>query len=297
MKTDKQMIDELYDDVQKFDERKKKKSRIRFSVICAVVLMMALTLFANGERIRNAIMSPEWFEEFKASVNDADGAEQIEPFKAKIEKSDDPFVKQALSEGAYINLFEDDEKVIDQTVSNGGYDFHFEKIVGGEKLINKCVSGNPITGTGKFEWTKEKAYFALFDISRSDGMPLTEADYEYYPAWAMYADGYTPYKFIYTLLGSGYVFQLIEEYDFRYAVEITNLAAFAGRKLTIAPVKAEIVAEGDIFDLDAEGRLTIQNSALEAPHALFSFTLDESYADKDFVRQFEAEDPNRILKK
>ena len=297
MKTDRQMIDELYIDVQKYDERKKKRSKVRVSVICAVIVMMAFAVSVNAEKIKHAILSPEWFEEYKEQVNDADGAEKIDPFKSEIEKSDDPFVKQALEEGCYILLNGEKETTIDQTVSNGGYDFHFQKIVSGEKLSNKCVSGNPITGTGEFKWVQEKAYFAIFEISRSDGKPMSETDYAYYPAWPMYARGYTPYNFIYTLLGSGYVFEVKDEYACRYAVEITDLAAFAGRELTIAAVNADVVSEFDSFALDIDGRLVIQNEASKFPHAIFNFTLDESFADEEFVKQFEAEDPNRILGK
>ena len=257
------------------------------TVICILVCLGTAVGAATGYFTFGGIKTQE---DLKDKIVNAGSAEGVEEFNIEYEKSTDPFavVGRESGAGAHIILDYDDSIVYTDVVDEDeGYRFELKSITKARQKENVMVSGRLSDGSATWEWQISDGYYALVDISRSDGKKLTEEEegrLQFY--WNYLLAGFDPWTTNLYFRGNT-IHSYSDGYAVHYALDITDMMPFAKTDLALAPFGIEWQGAGgprdlnmDVLYADGTGKMELVNED-DYFGALLRFSVPESFASDD----------------
>lgn len=280
MKTNKEMIEEVTDRVMQHDRKVKSKRKVTVSLFAVLTVFICLAVAAGASGIANrwAVFSPEWRDNLIDRAQNAGTADGVENFKERRAQSDDILAKD---ENYFILPDRENEVFINVTQTGGDYIFTLESIIPAEQLRNRLVSGSLARGDMVFEWQVNVEYYALVRISRTDGQPMRDEEGgDPFFHFHRYIEGYSPFAVNMCLEGDG-AFTVMDGDTMIYAVNVTQLVAFADRTLVLCPV--DIDGDYDCTEhlYAAKDEPITRKDTAPATAVLLTFDLPDSMADKN----------------
>lgn len=269
----------------------RKRPRVRVAVLIAAVLVVCMTLTAGAAGFK--IWSPEWRESIQEAAKNATYSDEVAEFDEAFAKADDYFANLTReTEGASDVLLDySDSYDLDITTEKDGYTFYVDKIVKGQYKHNKCISGNPIKGTGVFQWVIEDRYYLLVEVSRTDGEKWTEKDKESWFDLSVVSADFCPLD-VQACLRGYYGISEREEYTGYFLMDVTEAMYFANHDLGLVIQEypndygAWISYEEVYLD---EDNLPVFREHIEGTNLVIKFNIDKKFADEEKVQAYAKE--------
>ena len=271
----------------------RKRPRVRVAALIAAVLVVVLTAGVVGATDGFKIFSPEWRESIQEAAKNATYSDEVAEFDEAFAKADDYFANLTRkTEGASDVLLDySDSYDLDITAEKDGYTFYVDKIVKGKYKHNKCISGNPIKGTGVFQWVIENRYYLLVEVSRTDGKKWTEEDKETWFDLSVVSADFSPLD-VQACLRGGYGISEREEYTGYFLMDVTEAMCFANHDLGLVIQEypndfgAWISYEEVYLD---EDNLPAFRDHIEGTNLVIKFNVDKKFADEEKVQAYAKE--------
>ena len=189
---------------------------------------------------------------------------------------------------------EDNVKTVQKTVNKNGYTVNFEAIIDGYVILPEITK--VLRGVDPAEEIREDRIYAVMTITRDDGKSVLEPDgempsciccnpffnFNFMPA----VKGYAPNSVMF--MGTPWFYE--ENNVLYYLCDITDVAKFADRDLSIILLGEHEGAYGTIVRMDEKGDYYIVDT-YDGMGAIFDFDLDDSLADPDAAAKDIAERP------
>ena len=298
------LADAEYDTVYHLDEmktffnstevsknRKSFKRPITF-IVAAVITMAFLAVGAFGivERLgKEHIFSSAWRESMKHNIVNTSNGMSVEEFDAELERSTDPFVTAGRESGS-VNRFLLDytqstkyDSVIDE---DEGYRFELTSITKARQKRRHKTGGNISDGTAIYEWQVSDGYYAIVEVSRTDGNKLTQEEKSTHInlQWNFILAGYSPSLTNLHFKGSS-IYSYSDDYRIYFAVEITEMMPFAKTDFALIAIGSDWDRDSrdmnkDTLYSDADGNLALVNED-EYLGVLLRFKAPDKYASDD----------------
>ena len=284
-------IKTLFDSSQVSKNRKSFNRTVIF-IVAAVIVMAFLTVGAFGivEKLgKQHIFSSAWRDSIKENIVETSNGMSVEEFDAELERSTDPFVVAGRESGS-VNRFLLDytqsveyNNVIDE---DEGYRFKLTSVTKAKQKRRHKTGGNISDGTAVYEWQVNEGYYAIVEVSRSDGERLMQEDKSTHLnlQWNFILAGYTP-SITNLHFKGGAIYSYTDDYKIYFAIEITEMIPFA--KTDLALIAIGFDWENDSRDInndtlyaDADGNLALVNED-EYLGVMLRFELPEKYASND----------------
>lgn len=291
MKSDREMIASVMCEVDEYERRNKMlKKKTVMSLAAVIMILMCLGTAVGAATGFFTFGGIKTQEDLKENILNAGSAEGVAEFDEEYEKSEDPFsvVARETGAGAHIILDYDDSIVYTDAVDEDeGYRFELKSITKAKQKKNVMVGGRLSDGSATWEWQISDGYYALVDISRSDGEKLTEEEegkLQFY--WNFLLAGYDPWTTNLHFRGNTlHVYS--DEYAVHYALDITEMMPFAKTDLALAPFGIEWQGAGgprdlsiDVLYADETGKMELVNED-DYFGALLRFSVPEKFASED----------------
>lgn len=182
-------------------------------------------------------------------------------------------------------------RTVQKTVKSNGYTVNFEAIVDGYVILPEFTKF--LRGIDTAEEIREDRIYAVMTITRDDGKNVFFPEENIacgccrmWPDFMVAVKGYAP-NFI-TSMGTPWIY---EDGNVMYFLcDITDMAKFADRDLSLIIYNSEYVYEGMIARMDENGEYYLVDT-YDDLGAIFDFDLDDSLADPDAVAKDMAERP------
>ena len=288
MKTNKEMISEVTQQVLSHTSEMRRRKKAFASIAAVLTLFICLTAFAAASG-KMSLFSDEWFTAMRQNILNAGDSVDAEDFRVRLEASTDRF---SSDENYHVLMNYDTAEKIDQTIEKDGLVFYFDSVVQAEQMKNVRISGSIADADAVYEWQVFDAVYAILSVTVPDGM--TDCDV----SWKEFVDGYDPFTTLMCMEGDGQ-YSVQEGNTTWYAVNITDLAAFAGNGLVL--VSSFFTGDVGSYEFaneyitaDEDGVLSLTDAAPSSA-VLFRFTLPKSWADKDVQKQLTEEQCMRKL--
>ncbi len=280
MKTNKEMIAEVTEQVIAHNKKQKARRKTAAAVLAVMTVFVCLAV-AAGAAGRWAVFSPEWRDNLIDRAQNAGTADGVEDFKARRAQSDDILAKD---ENYFILPDRKNEVFINVTQTGGDYIFTLESIVPAEQLRNRLVSGSLARGDMEFEWQVNDEYYAIIRVSRTDGIAMTDGVDPWFHVHR-YIEGYNPFFTNMCLEGDG-AFTVQDGNSRLYAVRVTQLVIFADRTLVLAPTDIDNGYDpmNDLYASE-DTPIVLKDTAPETT-VLLTFDLPDRFADKKAQKEF-----------
>ncbi len=291
MKSDREMIASVMNEVDAYERRNKMfKKRTVMSIVAVICTLAVFGTVAGAITGYFTFGGIKTQEDLRDNILNAGSAEGVEKFDAEYEKSTDPFslVARETGAGAHIILDYDDSIVYTDVVDEDeGYRFELKSITKAKQKKNVMVSGRLSDGSAAWEWQISDGYYALVDISRSDGEKLTEEDegkLQFY--WNYLLAGYDPWTTNLHFRGNT-VYSYSDEYAVHYALDITEMMLFAEVDFALVTFGYEWEGAGGARDLNTDVLYADETGKMELVNeddyfgALLRFSVPESFASED----------------
>lgn len=288
MKSDREMIASVMHEVDEYERRskmlKKKTAMSIAAVICVLVCLGTAVGAVTGYFTFGGIKTPT---DIRENILNAGSAEGVEEFDKRMAQSEDSFAKASLGDdregsGFILDYSTEEEKNV--TVTSGDYKFELKSVVRADKKKREMTGGSIAEGTAEFTWAVNEAWYALVELSRTDGGKLTEEEINKYYRWYVLIAGYEPVATYMCTSGYGVV-EYNDEYKRYIAVEITPIMPFAETDFAIVAFEEGVELSRDTFYADKEGSLEIKDN-VPAGNALMRFSVDKEHADEEAVKKF-----------
>ncbi len=291
MKSDREMIASVMNEVDAYERRNKMfKKRTVMSIVAIICTLAVLGTVAGAITGYFTFGGIKTQEDLRDNILNAGSAEGVEEFDAEYEKSTDPFsvVARETGAGAHI-IFDYDDSIVytDVVDEDEGYRFELKSITKAKQKENVMVGGRLSDGSAIYEWQISDGYYALVDISRSDGEKLTEEEegkLQFY--WNYLLAGFDPWITNLYFRGDT-IHSYSDEYTVHQAIEITEMMPFAKTDLALAPFGIEWQGSGgprdisiDVLYADETGKMELVNED-DYFGALLRFSVPESFASED----------------
>ncbi len=291
MKSDREMITSVMDEVDKYERRNKmlkKRTVMSLAAVVCILICLGTAVGAATEYFTfGGIKTPV---DIRENILNAGSAEGVEEFDKEYEKSEDPFsvVARENGNGAHIILdYSESIEYTDVADEDEGYRFELKSVTKAKQKRNVMTGGSLSDGTATYEWQISDGYYALIDISRCDGEKLTQEDegkLQFY--WCYLLEGFDPW--ITNLYFRGDTIHVYsDDYTVHYAIEITEMMPFA--KTDFALVAFGIEFDGDRGPVDPsidtvyadpDGKIELVNED-DYFGALLRFSVPEKFASED----------------
>lgn len=186
---------------------------------------------------------------------------------------------------------ENSVRTVQKTVKSNGYTVNFEAIVDGYVILPEITK--VLRGIDPAEEIREDRIYAVMTITRDDGKNVFFPEENIacdccrmWPDFMVAVKGYAP-NFI-TSMGTPWIY---EDGNVMYFLcDITDMAKFADRDLSLIIYNSEYVYEGMIARMDENGEYYLVDT-YDDLGAIFDFDLDDSLAAPDAVAKDMAERP------
>lgn len=186
---------------------------------------------------------------------------------------------------------ENSVRTVQKTVKSNGYTVNFEAIVDGYVILPEFTKF--LRGIDTAEEIREDRIYAVMTITRDDGKNVFFPEENIacdccrmWPDFMVAVKGYAP-NFI-TSMGTPWIY---EDGNVMYFLcDITDMAKFADRDLSLIIYNSEYVYEGMIARMDENGEYYLVDT-YDDLGAIFDFDLDDSLADPEAVAKDMAERP------
>lgn len=284
-------IQKIFDEKSEIKENisNTKRRKIKWSFLVAAALMCVLVIGVSaGEFIQT--FSHEWRGRLTENIQNAAVGEGVEEFDAEYEKSTDPFAITGRQSGAGKHILLDYNQSIeynDVVDEDEGYRFELTSITKARKKHRIMTGGRLSDGSATYEWTVSDGYYAIVEISKCDGIKLTqeEKDSRINVEWSFLLAGYSPSLTDLHFRGNSSIYSYCDDYKVYYAIEITDMMPFAGTDLALTAIEFE--SDGafreinkDTLYADADGTLKLVNED-EYFGILLRFSVPEEFASED----------------
>ncbi len=284
-------IQKIFDEKSEIKENisNTKRRKIKWSLLVAAALMCVLVIGVSaGEFIQT--FSHEWRYRLTENIQNAAVGEGVEEFDAEYENSTDPFAIAGRESGTGKHILLDYNQSIkynDVIAEDEGYRFELKSITKARQKHRVMTGGRLSDGTATYEWTVSDGYYAIVEISKCDGIKLTqeEKDSRINVEWSFLLAGYSPSLTDLHFRGNSSIYSYCDDYKVYYAIEITDMMPFAGTDLALTAIEFE--PDGafreinkDTLYADADGTLKLVNED-EYFGILLRFSVPEEFASED----------------
>ena len=228
-------------------------------------------------KTKSALM--EFLDDPFSHIAYEEAPDEVQALWEQIHACDDPF------SGAdpYMGVLLDHENAIKygDTVENNGLTFTFVETVDGKAIVSERIEGSLTEGFMTMQDTIEEKTFAVIEVRRTDGTPLTEEDNALFFRYHRLVSGYDPWRISTCLETEAYLVDLSyrDEFCIHLLADISDMPIFADRTLALAITDYTVTLGSDVFKADKEGHFAFREEALASPHALFYFDLPDTLAD------------------
>ncbi len=288
MKTNEQMIKEVTQQVAD-RKREQKKRGIRYvSVMLTVLLLAAVLIPAVSASRRFGVI--DLMRDPESHIHTASPPEEVEALRAEIEASADPFSHADPKMGVLLD--HETAAPCGEVCESNGLTFTLVEIVNGKAIVSERISGSIAEGDITIQDTVEEKIFAVIEVRRTDGLPLTEEEDAYFFRYYRLVSGYNPWQINLCLEAEPYLVNLSyrDAYCQYLLVDVSDMLIFADRTLALALTHFSVGGlDSDVFKADKEGNFAFREEKLTSPHALFYLDLPASYADPAAAKAYEKE--------
>ena len=277
MKSNEQMIKEVTAQVAAVKQQQKKKRTRIICVLLTFVLLTAVLLPAVSASRRFGIL--DLLRNPAEHIHTVSPPEEVAALWEQIRASSDPFSNA----DPYMGVLLDHESAVKygDTVESNGFTFAFVETVNGKAILSEVIEGSLADGDMTMQDTIEDKTFAVIEVRRTDGAPLSEEDNALFFRFHRLVSGYNPWHICMCLETQAYLADLsyTDEYCVHLLADITGMRIFADHTLALAITDYTVTLGGDVFKADKYGNFAFREEALTSPHALFYFDLPDSLAD------------------
>ncbi len=221
----------------------------------------------------------EFLDNPASHIRTAEADPEVQALWEQIRAGDDPFS----TADPYMGVLLDHENAAKygDTYENNGLTFTFVEIVNGKAIVSERVEGGLTEGFMTMRDTIEEKTFAVVEVRRTDGAPLTDVDSALFFRYHRLVSGYNPWRIATCLETEAYLVNLSyrDEYCEYLLADISDMLIFADRTLALAVTDYTVTPESDVFRADKDGNFAFRENKPASPHALFYFDLPDSLAD------------------
>ena len=229
----------------------------------------------------------EFLDDPASHIQTAAASPETEALWEEIRASADPFSNA----DPYMGVLLDHETAVQygDTAENNGMLFTFVEVVNGKAIVPERIEGSLTEGFMTMQDTIEEKTFAIVEVRRADGAPLTQTDHQTIYFYSRLVSGYKPSDISECLVAEAYLVNLEYEDDFclHYLIDLSDMLIFADRTLALALTEYMTRLDGDVFIADQNGNYAFREEKISTPHALFYFDLPDSLADPAAVKDYE----------
>ena len=233
---------------------------------------------------RSALM--EFLDDPASHITYDEAPDKVQALWEQIRAGNDPFS----TADPYMGVLLDHESAVKygDTVENNGLTFTFVEIVNGKAIVSERIEGSLTEGYMTMQDTIEEKTFAVIEVRRTDGAPLTEEDNGWFFRYHRLVSGYNPWHICMCLETEAYLVNLSyrDEYCAYLLADISDMQIFAHRTLALAVTDYTVTLESDVFKADKEGNFAFRENKPASPHALFYFDLPDALADPAAAEEY-----------
>ncbi len=284
MKSNEQMIKEVTAQVAAVKQQRKKRRTRGICVLLTFVLLTAVLLPAVSAARRFGIL--DLLRNPAEHIHTVSPPEEVAALWEQIRAGDDPFSNA----DPYMGVLLDHENAVKygDTYENNGLTFTFVETVNGKAILSEVIEGSLADGDMTMQDTIKEKTFAVIEVRRTDGAPLTDEDNALFFRYHRLVSGYNPWRIATCLETEAYLVDVSyrDEYCVHLLADITDMLIFADHTLALAVTDYTVTLGGDVFRADKEGNFAFREEALASPHALFYFDLPDTLADPAAAKEY-----------